>query len=145
MNKLFSFLSKPISRVIVDILLVVGFFVSSTHHFGKGASWGSFHCIASMIWYALMIVHIWQHWQLTKSFTKWKVIKRNIITSLTIISFIILTISVVLFIFIINHHSVKIHHSIASKFLFVIIIHIIQKAKRFLRLFKKQNKYWMQR
>ena len=37
-------------------------------------------CIVSMAWYSLMLIHIWQHWQLTKALAKWKVMKRNIIT-----------------------------------------------------------------
>ena len=142
MNRLFSFLSKPISKAIVDILLIAGLFVtifSSVNDLGV-ASWGSFHCISSMTWYALMIVHIWQHWRLTKSFTKWKVMRRNIITSFTIIAFIMLTISVALFTFGTSHQLVSIHHAIASPFQFVIIIHAIQKAKRFLHLFKKTSK-----
>ena len=68
-----QFFSKPISKATVDILLVVGFFssIGSFRH-AASASWGSFHCISSMIWYALIFVHIWQRRQLTKTSTKCK-------------------------------------------------------------------------
>jgi hypothetical protein len=133
-----SFFSKPISKVIVDILLIAGIFISViSSRRPDAASWGSFHCIASMAWYALMLVHIWQHWRLTKAFTKWKVIKRNIITSLTIIVFILMTISVVIFIFGTGHQSVSIHHKISHLFWAAILIHTIQKAKQLAFLLKK--------
>ena len=131
------FFSKPISKAIVDILLIVGTIVSilSSRRLGA-ASWGSFHCIASMVWYALMLVHIWQHWRLTKAFAKPKVMRRNIITSLTIVVFILMTVSIVLFIFGTGHQSVRIHHAISHVFWIVILIHAIQKTKQFMRLFK---------
>ena len=133
-----SFFSKPISKVIVDILLIVGIFISViSSRRPDAASWGSFHCIASMAWYALMLVHIWQHWRLTKAFTKWKVMRRNIITSLTIIVFILMTVSVISFIFGTGDRLAHIHHQIAHVFLAAMVIHTIQKAKRLVQLFKK--------
>jgi len=120
---------------------MVGFFVSiSFRHSWNNASWGSLHCIASIIWYALMLVHIGQHWQLTKSLTKWKVIRRNVITTLTSIVFILMTFSIVLFIFDIEHKSLLIHHIVGRFFGLIIIIHLIAKAKRFVRLFKHKQK-----
>ena len=138
MNRIFS---KQISKAIVDILLVAGFFVSllSLRH-SASASWGSFHCIASMAWYALMIVHIWQHWRLTKALAKWKIMKRNIISSLTTILFILMTVSIIFFIGGVNFHSVQVHHAIAHLFWMVIVIHAVTKAKSFVRLFKNNSK-----
>ena len=135
------FFSNPISKIIVDILLIAGFFISILSSRGlEAASWGSFHCIASITWYALMLAHIRQHWRLTKSLTIRKVMKRNIITTLTAVAFILTTVSVVFFIFRINHQSIHIHHAIAHLFWMVILIHAIQKAKHFVHLFKKTSK-----
>ena len=136
MNRIFS---KQISKAIIDVLLVAGLFVSvlSSHH-PASASWGSFHCMASMAWYALMVVHIWQHWRLTKALAKWKNMKRNIISSLTAILFILMTVSVILFIGGVNFNSLHVHHVIAHLFWMVIAIHVVTKAKSFVRLFKKK-------
>ena len=138
MNRFFS---EPVSKVIVDVLLIAGFFVSilSSRRL-EAASWGSFHCIASMTWYALMLVHILQHWRWIKSLSKRKVIKRNIITTLTVIVFILMTVSIGFFLFGIDCQSIHIHHAIAHLFWIMILIHAIQKAKRFVHLFKKTSK-----
>ena len=129
--------SKPISKAIVDILLIVGTLISIiSSRRSDAASWGSFHCIASMTWYVLMLVHIWQHWRLTKAFAKPKVMRRNIITTATILVFIFMTVSIVLFIFGTGQQPVRIHHVISHVFWAVILIHAIQKAKAFVRLFK---------
>ena len=135
MNRFFS---KPTSKAIVDILLIAGVIISIiSSRRPDAASWGSFHCIASMTWYALILVHIWQHWRLTKAFTKLKVMRRNIITTATIIVFVLITVSVVLFIFGTGHQSVRIHHAISHVFWVVILIHAVQKAKQFVRLFMR--------
>ena len=133
-----SFFSKPISKVIVDILLIAGFFISilSSRRM-DAASWGSLHCMASMTWYALILVHIWQHWRLTKALTKRNVMRRNIITTLTVGVFILMTVSVVFFLFGTGHQSIRIHHAISHIFWAVILIHTIQKAKQLTLLFKK--------
>ena len=136
-----QFFSKPISKAVIDILLVAGLFISnpSSIDSANSASWGSFHCISSMVWYALMIVHIWQHWRMTKALAKWNVMRRNIITTLIAIFFMLMTVSIVLFIFGTGHIAVHIHHAVAHFFWFVIIIHAVQKAKRFVYLFKKKE------
>ena len=139
-----QFFSKPISKAIVDILLIVGTFISIlSSRRSDAASWGSFHCISSMVWYALMLVHIWQHWRLTKAFSKKKVMRRNIVTSLTIFVFILMTVSFVLFIFGTGFQSVRIHHVISHLFWAVILIHAIQKAKQFVRLFKDVKSFFL--
>ena len=132
-----SVLSNQISKAVVDILLFAGIFVSivSSRWVGS-ASWGSFHCLVSMAWYTLMLVHIWQHWRLTKAFVKPKVMKRNKITFMTIIVFILMTFSIILFVFDVGEMMVKIHHDIAHIFFMVMIVHSIQKSKRFVQLFK---------
>ena len=128
---------KRISKAIVDILLLVGLILSIFSARQFATSWGSFHCIVSMIWYAMMLVHICQHWRFTKALAKRKVMKRNIITSLTVAVFILITFSVILFIAEISDQFVHIHHRIAHVFWAVIIIHAVQKSKRFVHFFKK--------
>jgi len=131
---------KRISKAIVDILLLTGLILSIKTSRHDADSWGSFHCIIGMAWYAIMLVHIWQHWRFIKALTKWKVMKRNIVTSLTVVVFILITFSVILFIGNINEQFVRIHHVIAHVFWAVIIIHAVQKSKCFIQLFKKKEK-----
>jgi hypothetical protein len=129
-------LSNRISKAIVDILLLTGFVLTLISSRSAESSWWSFHCIVSMIWYFLMIVHIWQHWGMTKAVFKWKVLKRNKMTFLTVVFFILMTFSIILFIADVSEQFVRIHHAFASPFRLVIIIHIVTKAKRFVSLFK---------
>ena len=130
-------LLKPISKAIVDLLLVAGLFLSILSSRHSADSWGSLHCIVSMIWYALMLVHIWQHWRMTKALTKWKVMRRNIVTTLITIMFILMTVSIIFFVGGVGDKSIQIHHAVAHIFWIVIIIHTITKVKRFIQLFKQ--------
>ncbi len=67
-----SFLSKQ-SKLTVDILLFLGIAGLG----GTGKTWSSPHCIGASIWLILILIHIVQHWQLIKSFTKWSAIRKN--------------------------------------------------------------------
>jgi len=127
------------SKEIVDILLLAGLVLSIKTARTADYSWASLHFIVSISWYALMLVHIWQHWRLIKTLAKQKVMRRNIITTLAVVVFILMTFSVILFIGKINDQFVHIHHVIAHVFWAVIIIHVVQKSKRFVHLFKKVN------
>ena len=128
---------KRISKAIVDILLLTGLILSIKTSRTADYSWGSFHCVVSMVWYALMLIHIRQHWHLAKTLVKWNVMKRNIFTSLIAVVFILMTFSIILFTGNISDQFVRIHHVIAHVFWAVIIIHAVQKSKRFIYLFKK--------
>ncbi|MCL2416411.1 MAG: hypothetical protein FWD02_00550 [Bacteroidales bacterium] len=130
------FLTKH-SKAIIDILLIIGIFLSIKTARNTCYSWGSWHCIVSMIWYALMLIHIWQHWALTKAVsTKWKVMKRNKITFFTVVVFVLMTLNIIVFIFEVNSTLVHVHHILSHIFWKVMIIHTIQKTKHFARLFK---------
>jgi len=131
-----NILSTRISKGIVDILLVVGLIVSIVSGRSTDTSWASFHCLASMAWYALILVHIWQHWKMTKSLLKWNVVKRNKITLLMNVAFLLMTLSIILFIAEVNPRIVHIHHVTAHVFWAVIIVHMITKAKQFVTCFR---------
>ena len=136
-----SIFSNRIAKITVDILLVTGIFISfSSAKFAGSASWASFHCIASMAWYALILVHIWQHWRLTKAFVKPKVMIRNKVTFMAIVAFVMMTLSVIPFVFKISDASVHRHHQIGHLFAIVMLVHTIQKTKHFAQLFKLKKK-----
>ena len=136
------FLSKQ-AKVIVDILMFLGFivaFISSKSHGVENIHWKSAHCIVGIILTLLMLVHIAQNWKFTKSLFKKKVMQRNKITALTTFVFIPVLITIILLAFgVFSIANLKLHHRIGSLFAFLIFIHIIQKFKRFLVLFKKRN------
>jgi hypothetical protein len=128
------------SKATIDILLLVGLVLSIKTARTACYSWGSYHCIVSMIWYALMLVHIWQHWAITKAVsTKWKILKRNPVTFLTIVVFVLMTLNIIVFVFKVNDWLIHVHHVIAHVFWAVIIIHAIAKTKSFIRLFKRNK------
>jgi hypothetical protein len=140
-----NILFKPVSKAIVDILLLVGLFFSIMSSRQPSDSWGSLHCIVSMAWYALMLVHIAQHWRLTKALLKWNVLKRNKITFLVFVVFILMTFSVISFMVGVSEKSMRIHHAIAHIFWAVMIIHAIAMTKRFKNLFNGKRKATIQK
>ena len=128
--------AKRISKAIVDILLFIGLFVSIFSSRSTEHSWWTVHCIVSIVWYLLILIHIWQHWKMTKALFKTKVLKRNKITFLTVVVFILMTFSIICFIAEVNDKLVHIHHIIAHIFWVVLIIHAITKIKQFLTCFR---------
>lgn len=136
MKTITDILSKRISKAIVDILLFVGLFVSIVSSRSTEHSWWTFHCIVSIVWYLLMLVHIWQHWKITKALMRRKVMKRNKITLMTFIVFILMTFSIICFITEVSDKFVHIHHVIAHIFWAVIILHAITKLKQFVTYFR---------
>ena len=139
MIRMKSLFSGRTAKAIVDILLTAGLLLSIHSARRSADSWGSFHCIISMVWYALMLLHIWQHWRLTKALVKWKVMRRNVVTSLTVLAFMLMTFSVITFVADINDPLVRIHHVAAHVFWAVIIIHAVTKAKRFVSIFRSRS------
>lgn len=134
-------LSKQ-AKATVDILLVLVLIVTcvfSDIEKGSTSYWKSAHCILGSLWMGLIILHVVQHWRLIKSFVKKKVILRNKITALTILSFILMFLSITSFIIGFNVPFLKFHHFIGHLFFLVIIIHTIDKFKRFLAFFKSKQ------
>lgn len=131
-----SFLSKQ-AKILVDISLVIGFvLLMFAGHIGEisGSYWTSLHCIMGGVWSLLMILHVAQHWRLVKAFTKKKVVLKNKITALTTYCLILMLISISSFI--VGMPLTKFHNAIGHVFILIIIIHTIDKSKRFISLFK---------
>lgn len=134
------FLSKKV-KAIVDIamiLCIVIALVYSDPHTAAETYWCSSHCIISLIGLTLMAIHVTQHWHLIKAFTKRKVILKNKITALVIASFILISLSILLFIIGFSGSFLK-FHSIIGHFLgIMVLIHTVQKFKRFILLLKNK-------
>jgi hypothetical protein len=137
--------------ILVDILLMVGLIaclVSTSIFEHRGDmrnneiysnlfTFKSIHSIISIVFIGIMALHIWQHWAFTKAlFTKQSFI-RNKLTTITILTFISLIISLVLyfaggFTFFTTHF----HSFVANLFTFAIIAHLLFKSKRLYLLVK---------
>ena len=133
------FLSKQ-AKIIIDILLVLAFILLAAFLDIEEiiqSNWKSAHCIIGVVWILLIIIHVAQHWRLTKSFTKKKVISRNKITAWTILSFILIALSILLFVVCFDMPFLMFHNLVGKLFALIIIIHTIDKFKRFISLFKK--------
>jgi len=127
------------SKAVVDILLLAGLVLSQITSRSADYSWLSPHSIVSMAWFALMVIHIYQHWGMTVAVMKLNrnVLKRNKITLVTTLMFIMLTISIILFIVDVDDKTVQFHHAVVSPMRIVIIAHMVAKLKQFVRLFPK--------
>ncbi len=148
-------MKKTIGKGLVDITLLIGLVgcIISTSVFDKskealrnGAnvadafSWGSIHCILSIGFTLLILIHLWQHWPFIKNLIKRKLYSKNKITTLVLVFFILTVIS---FMFYLNGFTfMNLHlHSFASKLLILfIIIHFIKKYNQLICLFKTHKK-----
>ncbi|MCD8166811.1 MAG: hypothetical protein LUE93_12290 [Bacteroides sp.] len=61
------------AKISIDILLGAGLLAAAICSKLQGSYthyWVSPHCIASMLWFLLLLVHISQHWRVIKAFTR---------------------------------------------------------------------------
>lgn len=133
---------SPNAKIVVDILLVLtlpAIWISGETEIIPDAYWRSFHCIAGSFWFLLMLVHVAQHWKFIKALTKKKVILKNRVTALTTFWFIPVFLSLLLLVFRLNEPTASFHHLAGQVFLIIVIIHAIQKSKRFIGLFQRKK------
>ena len=127
-------------KIVVDILLIavlILFCVSYDNEEILGSYWKSSHCITGLIWISLILVHVAQHWKFTKMLVMAKVMRRNKITAFTTLFFVILIISIMMMAVTFDVTFIQFHGLPGKLFLLFVVIHIIQKFKKFLLMFKK--------
>lgn len=132
-----SIFISPRAKAIVDIAMVFTLIMAwlcSNPHLAAIGRWRSSHCITGIVLLVLITVHILQHWPFIKALTKKKVFLKNKITALTTISFILMAVSVLLFVTGFTHPSLRFHNITGHFFLIIVIVHIIDKSKKFIRL-----------
>ena len=135
-------------KVLIDILIVIGFVVCliSLEFFGpKGGgknvtnedlfSLNSPHCIISLIVIGIMMIHIVQHWNIIKGIIRKKCFLTNKVITITCVSFIFTLISISLYLFGFTPFTLHFHGLVVAVFLVVLIIHLINHFKKFLKLF----------
>lgn len=132
------------AKAIVDILMLLFFLFSWLFSAVDDAEsyWVTSHCIMGFIWIALMGVHLLQHGRFVLTLNKTRIVLKNKITMLTLLCFLIMVVSILLFLFGFPDYLKEIHHFMGHLLIFVIIIHVIQMWKKFLKLFRgtKRNR-----
>lgn len=126
------------TKMLVDILLIFGLILLlSAGHIRSTSEthWNSAHCIIGSVLSLLIVVHVAQHWRFIKAFTKQKVVLKNKITAVTIICFVLILTTIIFFIA--GTSLLKLHNVIGHLFILIIIIHAIDKSKRFISFFRR--------
>lgn len=121
------------AKISVDILLGAGLLAAGICSKLQGNYtnyWASPHCITSILWFLLILVHIAQHWRVIKAFTRKKVIMKNRITLLTVVTFIVMTLSIFTFFMEITIPLLHAHGIISRLFILMVIIHTIDKCRQ---------------
>jgi hypothetical protein len=134
MKKLYSRKAK----IIVDILLLIAVIALLTAE-AKAAlffRWKSMHCIVGSVLFALLALHIIQHWPLIKCFVQKKVLLCNKFNAWTILCFFLLSVSIFCMIIGFTSSAWHFHNIIGHLFAFTIFIHIVSKAKMFTRMIR---------
>lgn len=130
------FFSKQ-AKVIVDLLLILGLILllMADCQMTSTSYWISAHCIIGSVLVLLIAVHIAQNWRMIKAFTKRKVILKNKVTTVIILCSLLLFISIISFID--GTSLLKLHNVVGHLFILIVIIHVIDRAKRFISLFRR--------
>ena len=141
MNLKRIFLSRQ-AKIIIDILMFLVFMATVALMHETAGHWKSAHCFFGAVLTGLMLFHVAQNWKFTTALIKKNVMKRNKITAFTTLFFILILITILLFIVgVFNIANMSIHNLLGKLLALFIIIHVIQKFKRFISLFKKKQPY----
>jgi len=129
------------AKIIIDILMVIGFIAAalfSKQQNGEYVNiWTSPHCIVSALWVLLILIHILQHYPLIKAFARRKVIVKNKITFITFLFTIMMIVSILFFMAEVNVVLLHVHGIVGRLFVLLVIIHVINKYRQFVRLWKR--------
>ena len=143
--------SNKINKGIIDLITVasmIGCWVSTDTAKGPrqsfrselddtdNFSWGTPHSILSIVFTVLLIVHIWQHWKLIKGIVIKNLYSKNIVTSLTLLTFIVTVASFLIYFTGFSRPKGEFHGTVANTFLIAGCIHLVLNFKKMLALFK---------
>lgn len=139
---------------VIDVIMILGLMgciisLSSFEEFKEelkaGAnvenvfSWGSPHCIISLMLIVIIFIHIWQHLPLLKSIISKKLYLKNKLTSLISIFFVLTIVSVILYLFGFISSTLHFHSLIVGIFMLIVVIHLVLNLKKFFNLFKQSR------
>lgn len=129
------------AKIAVDFLLMVlllATFISGEMEIIPKNYWRSFHCIIGCLWVLFILLHIVQHGKVIKALPKKNVFLKNKITALITLGFILIFFSILSLIAPAGKSIFIFHHVIGQLFCIFVIVHTIQKWKRFTGLFRKK-------
>lgn len=131
--------SSKWAKATIDITMVLFFLISFFYSAVDDAEnyWTSSHCILGSIWIGLMGIHLFQHGRFVLAIKKMSVVKKNKITTLTLFCYLTMIVSILLFLCEFPVCQIRFHHVIGHLLVFVVIIHLIQMWKKFIRLFPR--------
>lgn len=129
------------AKALVDILLIIGLFGAGIGaKFGsqpREAMWSSLHCLTGLAWCFFLLIHAWQHWKFIGALTKKNVWRRNKITAATTLLSFLMFASMVLLALGSGTSFLKFHHVLGHLFVFVVIVHMVDKFKRLISILEK--------
>ena len=129
------------SKLVIDIILIatlLSALIFSDPTLASINQWKSMHCNILAFGSIFILIHIYQHWKLTKSLIKKKVLLRNKLTALTTFIFVVLFLTISIFLFGFPEQIMRIHNIVGHIFIGVIVLHILSKTKKFVGLFHKK-------
>ena len=133
---------------LITILALIGCYFSTdmeekhgeAFRHGEGAvndfSWGTLHSILSIIFTVLIIIHIWQHWKFIKGIILKNLYSKNIVTTITLLTFVVTVFSFLLYLTGFSHSKGEFHGTIANIFLITGCVHLVLNFKKMLALFE---------
>lgn len=146
MNMKKSISSKGVIDLIT-ILAMIGCWIStdtvkgqrgqfrSEQDIANNFSWGTLHSILSIVFTLMIIIHIWQHWKFIKGIILKNLYSRNIVTTLSLITFVLTVVSFLLYLTGFSHSRGEFHGTIANIFLITGGVHLVLNFKKLVALF----------
>jgi hypothetical protein len=144
-------INNKISKAIIDLLTIIamiGCWAStdsvkgprgqfrSEEEIANNFSWGTLHSIFSVIFTVMILIHIWQHWKLIKGIVLKNMYSKNIVTTITLIAFIVTLGSFLIYFLGFNDARGEFHGTVANFFLISGSVHLVLNLKKMLSLFE---------
>ncbi|MBK7131541.1 MAG: hypothetical protein IPH69_01555 [Bacteroidales bacterium] len=133
---------------IVTIVAMIGCWVTtesvkghrggsrSEQEIANSFSWGTLHSIFSIVFSLLIIIHLFQHWKFIKGMVLKSLYSKNIVTTITLITFIVTVVSFLVYLTGFNDSKGEFHGTVANIFLISGCVHLVLNLKKFLSLFE---------
>lgn len=149
-----TILKNKISKAVVDMIMLLCLigcihssfaFEKSMENIRNGASyeslfaWGTLHCATGLIFICFMGIHIVQRLNFYKALIRKKLYLKNKLITLVTTSFLLLIVSLLLFLTGFTDHTLHFHFVFAHLFALTIIVHSVTKLKQLLDLFLKSR------
>jgi hypothetical protein len=149
-----SKLKKRKSKIFIDVAMMAGllgcFISTSVFEKSKEAAqsganigdvfhWGTSHCVISLVFVAMIFIHIWQHWGYIKAVISNGLFLNNKVTTLASLLFIATVVSFTLYLSGFTMSTLHFHSLIAHFFVLLATFHLVMNFKKLLSLVKKSD------